>query len=234
MDLASSTPPPAPAGIPGAPTRRMLGEAGIDSARKRVHECERPVRLRGATKLVNPSTGETRTLYASAQELDGTTWIPCGNRRAAACEPCSRQYQGDAWQLVTTGLALVLRATLVGKAVRAMLQAPLGALLVGIDTRRLHPVCFGVGLALSGVAGVLISMVYQLSPAMGQPYTITALIVITLGGMGNMLGSLVGGVLLGFVETFGTQLTSPSTRMLFAYGTLVLVLLLRPRGVLAR
>ncbi len=83
----------------------MLGEAGIDSARRRVHDCERPIRLRGATKLVNPTTGETRTLYASAQELDGTTWIPCGNRRAAACEPCSRQYQGDAWQLVTTGLA---------------------------------------------------------------------------------------------------------------------------------
>jgi len=136
--------------------------------------------------------------------------------------------------LVTLVLGLVLRATLVGKAVRAMLQAPLGALLVGIDTRRLHPVFFGVGLALSGVAGVLISMVYQLSPAMGQPYTVTALIVITLGGMGSILGSLVGGVLLGFVETFGTQLTSPSTRMLFAYGTLVLVLLVRPRGVLAR
>ena len=136
--------------------------------------------------------------------------------------------------LLTAGLVLILRATLVGKAIRAMLQAPLGALLVGIDTRRLHPLCFGVGLALSGMAGVLVSMVYQLSPAMGQPYTITALIVITLGGMGSMLGSLVGGVMLGFVETFGTQLTSPSTRMLFAYGTLVLVLLVRPRGVLAR
>jgi branched-chain amino acid transport system permease protein len=136
--------------------------------------------------------------------------------------------------LLTVALAAVLRATMVGKAVRAMLQAPLGAVLVGIDTRRLHPLCFGVGLALSGVAGVLLSMVFQLSPAMGQPYTVTALIVITLGGMGSMLGSLVGGVLLGFVETFGTQLTSPSTRMLFAYGTLVLVLLVRPRGVLAR
>jgi hypothetical protein len=69
----------------------MLGEAGIDSARRRVHDCERPIRLRGSTTFVNPTTGETRTVYASAQELDGTTWVPCGNRRAAACEPCSRQ-----------------------------------------------------------------------------------------------------------------------------------------------
>jgi hypothetical protein len=105
VDLASSTPPPATAGVPGAPSRRLLGEAGIDSARRRVHDCERPIRLRGSTTLVNPATGETRTLYASAQELDGTTWVPCGNRSAAACEPCSRRYQGDAWQLVTTGLA---------------------------------------------------------------------------------------------------------------------------------
>jgi hypothetical protein len=76
VDLASSTPPPAAAGVPGVPSRRLLGEAGIDSARQRVHDCERPIRLRGSTRLVNPATGEIRTLYASAQELDGTTDDP--------------------------------------------------------------------------------------------------------------------------------------------------------------
>lgn len=136
--------------------------------------------------------------------------------------------------LVTLALVLVLRRTLLGKAVRAMLQAPLGALLVGIDTRRLHPACFGVGLALSGVAGALLSMVYQISPAMGEPYTVIALIVITLGGLGSMGGSLLGGLLLGFVETFGTELTNPSAKMMMSYGTFVLVMLLRPRGLLAR
>lgn len=60
------------------PLRRMLGEAGLSSAQQRTHDCARPVRLSGSTQLVNPTTGEVRTVYSSEQELDGTTWIPCG------------------------------------------------------------------------------------------------------------------------------------------------------------
>ncbi len=136
--------------------------------------------------------------------------------------------------LASTVLMAVLRFTLLGKAVRGMLQAPLGALLVGIDTRKLHPACFGLGMALSGAAGALLSMVYKLSPSMGEPYTVIALIVITLGGLGSIAGSLVGGVLLGFVETFGTHFTNPSAKMMLSYGVFVLVLLVRPRGLFAR
>jgi hypothetical protein len=73
------------------------------------------------------------------------------------------------------------------------MQSPVGAQLVGIDTRRLHPLMFGVGLGLSGVAGCLLSMAYTISPSMGEPYTVTALIVITLGGFGSMGGALAGG-----------------------------------------
>ena len=65
-------------------------------------------------------------------------------------------------------LLAVLRWTLIGKAVRAMMQSPTGAQLVGIDTRFLHPVVFGVGIALAGVAGALLSMVYEISPGDGR------------------------------------------------------------------
>ena len=97
--------------------------------------------------------------------------------------------------LIVLGLTLivVLRATLLGRAVRAMMQSPTGALLVGIDVRRLHPAVFGVGLALAGAAGALLSMVFEISPSMGEPYTVTALIVIALGGFGSVTGSLLGG-----------------------------------------
>jgi hypothetical protein len=54
---------------------------------------------------VNRATGEVRVVYSSDLELDGTTWVPCGNRRAAVCEPCSRRYKGDAYQVIVTGLA---------------------------------------------------------------------------------------------------------------------------------
>jgi branched-chain amino acid transport system permease protein len=132
------------------------------------------------------------------------------------------------------GLVLLLKKTLLGKAVRGMLQAPLGAMLVGIDTHRLHPACFGLGLALAGLAGGLLSMVYELTPSMGEPYTISALIVITLGGLGNIPGAIAGAVLLGLVETFGTYYTSPSLKILISYGVLVLVLLLRPKGLFTK
>jgi branched-chain amino acid transport system permease protein len=145
-------------------------------------------------------------------------------------------------RLVVFGFALgaslvllaILRYTLIGKAVRAMMQSPTGAQLVGIDTAVLHPAVFGAGLALAGVAGALLSMVYEISPAMGEPYTVTALIVITLGGLGSALGALLGGLLLGLVEAFGMHFTSPSLKMLLSYGVFIAVLLARPKGLFAR
>lgn len=131
-------------------------------------------------------------------------------------------------------LLAVLRWTLVGKAVRAMMQSPIGAQLVGIDTRVLHPVVFGLGLAMAGVAGGLLSMVYEISPGMGEPYTVTALIVIVLGGLGSAAGCLLGGMLLGLVEAFGMHFTSPSLKMLLSYAVLTGVLLARPKGLFAR
>jgi branched-chain amino acid transport system permease protein len=137
---------------------------------------------------------------------------------------------------VAASLALLalLRWTMIGKAVRAMMQSPAGAQLVGIDTRMLHPAVFGGGLALAGVAGGLLSMVYEISPSMGEPYTVTALIVITLGGLGSALGALLGGFILGLVEAFGMHFTSPSLKMVLSYGVLVAVLLARPRGLFSR
>ncbi len=135
---------------------------------------------------------------------------------------------------LSLGLILLLRTTLLGKAVRAMMQSPTGALLVGINVRRLHPAVFGLGLALAGVAGALLSMVFEISPSMGEPYTVTALIVITLGGFGSITGSLLGGLLLGVVEAMGMQLTSPSLKMVLSYGVFILVLITRPHGLFAR
>jgi branched-chain amino acid transport system permease protein len=137
---------------------------------------------------------------------------------------------------VTASLAMlaVLRWTMLGKAVRAMMQSPTGAQLVGIDTAFLHPAVFGAGIALAGVAGALLSMVYEITPGMGEPYTVTALIVITLGGLGSAAGCLAGGLLLGLVEAFGMHFTSPSLKMLLSYAVFIGVLLARPKGLFAR
>ncbi|MDM0033012.1 branched-chain amino acid ABC transporter permease [Variovorax sp. J22P271] len=145
-------------------------------------------------------------------------------------------------KLVLFGVALalsfaliaLLKLTLLGKAVRALMQSPVGAQLVGINTKRLHPLMFGIGLGLSGVAGALLSMTYEISPSMGEPYTVTALIVITLGGFGSIAGSLLGGLLLGVVEALGMHFTSPSLKMLLSYAVFIGVLIWRPNGLFSR
>jgi branched-chain amino acid transport system permease protein len=93
---------------------------------------------------------------------------------------------------------------------------------------------FGAGLGLSGVAGCLLSMAYTISPSMGEPYTVTALIVITLGGFGQMGGALAGALLLGLIEAFGMHFTSPSLKSLLSYAVFIAVLLLRPQGLFSR
>ena len=131
-------------------------------------------------------------------------------------------------------LIALLKLTLLGKAVRALMQSPVGAQLVGINTRRLHPLMFGIGLGLSGVAGCLLSMAYTITPAMGEPYTVTALIVITLGGFGSMSGALAGGLLLGVIEALGMHFTNPSLKSLLSYGVFIAVLLWKPNGLFAK
>jgi len=167
-------------------------------------------------------------------ELRGYDWLTEPVKFGAA------QFAGN--KLVVFALALVfcgalivlLRMTLLGKGVRALMQSQVGAQLVGIDTKRLHPLMFGIGLGLSGVAGCLLSMAYTISPSMGEPYTVTALIVITLGGFGSMAGALVGGLALGVVEAVGMHFTNPSLKSLLSYGVFIAVLLWRPNGLFHR
>ena len=132
------------------------------------------------------------------------------------------------------GLMVLLRKTLLGKGVRALMQSQVGAQLVGINTRTLHPLMFGIGLGLSGLAGCLLSMAYTISPAMGEPYTVTALIVITLGGFGSMGGALAGGLMLGVIEAFGMHFTNPSLKALLSYVVFICVLLFRPKGLFSK
>lgn len=136
--------------------------------------------------------------------------------------------------LVSVGLILLLQRTLIGKAVRGMLQSPLGAQLVGVDSARLNPVVFALGIAMAGLSGSLLSMIYEISPSIGESYTIMALIVITMGGLGSIGGSFLAAMLLGLVESFGTHLTNPSLKMILSYSVFVLILMFRPKGLFAK
>lgn len=90
--------------LQSVPDASFFGEMVLDAAVERAGGCARPVRLRGSTELVDTSTGEVLEAYSSADELDGQTYVRCGNRRARVCPVCSREYQGDAWHLLVCGL----------------------------------------------------------------------------------------------------------------------------------
>ena len=136
--------------------------------------------------------------------------------------------------IVTIAAVLLLRFNTIGLAIKALIQNREAASLAGIDTEKLERWSFIAGFAVAGLAGALVSMVEQLSPFMGFPYMIAAFVIIILGGLGNLTGSLIGGLILGLLETYGVALTSPNYRSILVYGVFIAVLLIRPQGLLGR
>jgi branched-chain amino acid transport system permease protein len=135
---------------------------------------------------------------------------------------------------VCLACVLFFRYARPGMAMRAVIQQRDAAALVGIDIDRINVQVFALGFALAALAGALISMTQQISPFMGFPITISAFVIIILGGLGNLMGSIFGALVLAAVEIYGTVLLSPSFRSILVYGVFIAVLLLRPEGLLGR
>lgn len=133
--------------------------------------------------------------------------------------------------LVMAALALFLKYSTLGKAVRATSQNPDIARACGIDTRRIRILTFGIGAATAGYAGSMIGMIASIFPDMGFRYLLTAFVVTVLGGLGSMLGAVVGGVIVGNLETIATYYTSPLFGTATLFFTLVVVLQIRPWGL---
>lgn len=133
---------------------------------------------------------------------------------------------------LVAAVALFLRFSIFGLAVRALIQNRDAAAVVGVNLDRVQGASLALGFALAGVAGALVSMSEQISPFMGFPFTISAFVIIILGGLGNVGGGILGGLILGVLETYGVALTSPHYRSVVVYGVLILVLFVRPEGLL--
>ena len=132
-----------------------------------------------------------------------------------------------------TGLAfLFLQRTRLGKAIRATSQSREIAMVCGVDVRRIHLITFGVAAALAGAGGALVSVIVAIQPEMGQIWTFKSFLVIVLGGAGNYPGALLGGLLLGLVEQLASLFLTTQLSEVVAYVLLVLVLLIRPTGLL--
>ena len=128
---------------------------------------------------------------------------------------------------------LFLVRSRLGKAIRAASQDLTTAQLMGVNTHMVLGICFGLGAMMAGMAGTLISMMYMIEPTMGLPYTIIAIIVIVLGGLGSIPGSLIGGIILGLIGTIVGYI-QPGLSLVAFYVIFMLILLVRPTGILGK
>ena len=126
---------------------------------------------------------------------------------------------------------IFFRYSITGLAIRALIQQPAAATLVGINVEKTRLISFSLGFGIAGIAGCLISMLEQVSPFMGFPFTIAAFVVIIIGGLGNLVGGLAGAFLLAVIEIYGVALTSTSMRSILIYGVFISVLVWRPKGL---
>ena len=132
------------------------------------------------------------------------------------------------------GLAAFFKKTLAGKAIRACADNHAGALIVGLDVRRLYALTFGIGALCVAVAGCAMAALVDVTPSLGPAFTLLAFVIVIVGGLGSMAGALLGGVLIGVSEALAGLLVAPSAKSMFSFGLLIVVLVLRPRGLLGR
>jgi branched-chain amino acid transport system permease protein len=133
--------------------------------------------------------------------------------------------------LITILLFLFLKKSTIGKRIRAAADNRTGAIVVGIDVNRIYNVSFAIGAATTAAAGVLLLPLMPLSPHIGHDFTLTAFIVVILGGMGNLLGALVGGLILGLAESLATLFLPATLKQVVSFSFLVIIMLFRPQGL---
>jgi branched-chain amino acid transport system permease protein len=134
--------------------------------------------------------------------------------------------------VLLAALAWLLKSTRAGRVIRATAQQELAARLCGVNARHVYGLTFAVSAAFAGAAGAILGIVLPFSPPDEGLWTLNAFVVVTLGGVGSPSGALLGGLLLGMMSTATSTLIGPSFPNAMMFGVLVLMLLIRPSGLL--
>jgi branched-chain amino acid transport system permease protein len=132
------------------------------------------------------------------------------------------------------GLYLLLRRTNLGRAIVAVRMDQRAAALMGIDVAQIFAVTFGLGAAMAGAAGALLSIIFPISPLTSPAFLGKAFVICVLGGLGSVPGVLVGGIALGIIESFGALLLGAEYSLTVAFSLLILLLIFRPTGLVGK
>jgi branched-chain amino acid transport system permease protein len=136
--------------------------------------------------------------------------------------------------VVTIALFAFLKYTTVGKQIRAVSQNPVGAEVVGIDVKKIYVLTYGLGIALAGTAGALLTQFYTIFPTAGASFGFRALIVVVVGGLGSIPGAFFAGIFLGLLETMTALFISPSYSDLIVFVTFIVILVVRQTMIARR
>jgi branched-chain amino acid transport system permease protein len=136
--------------------------------------------------------------------------------------------------LLTLALHCFLKWSRTGRAIRATAQDPRLARVNGIDAARIYGVTFGLGAAMAGATGSLITVVYAFSPVIGDTFTLKSFVIVVLGGLGNVPGTILAGIFLGVVENLVSGFADPGYRDAISFCLLIAILILRPTGFLGK
>ncbi len=131
-------------------------------------------------------------------------------------------------------LLLFLKRTKLGKAMRATSQNWRAAMLMGINVRKIYLIAFALGSALVGLAGCMIIPIYSVFPSVGVNFVLITFVVVVLGGMGNITGAFLAGIIVGLVETISGFLLAPSLGPLVVFVFFVVMLLFKPSGLVGK
>ena len=135
---------------------------------------------------------------------------------------------------MAAGVSLWLARTDLGRAIRATAQNRDAAAMSGIDVPFIYNVTFGLGCAMVGVMGCLIAPFIPITPQVGLSFGIKSFIVVVLGGIGSISGSLVGGIVIGLFESVASQFVTTATASIFSLVLFIVILLVRPQGLMGR
>ena len=193
-----------------------------------------------------PEAMQVLPLVAMGLILENTVLLLWGPDHRSPQTPLSLEtiWMGDVMvdvsRLIAFGLAIIitlaififLKKSNIGKCIRAAADNRMGATLVGIKVNRINNISFGLGAATTGAAGALLIPLMPLSPHLGHDFTLTAFVVVILGGMGNLIGALVGGIILGTAESLSTLILPATLKQVVSFSILIIIMLFRPQGLL--
>jgi branched-chain amino acid transport system permease protein len=136
--------------------------------------------------------------------------------------------------LLTVLLYRLLRDSSIGRAIVAVRMDRDAAALMGVDVKSVNAITFGIGALMAGAAGALLSIIYPISPLNSSLFLGKAFVVCVLGGLGSVPGALLGGLLLGIIESFGGYWFGPEHAVTISFGLLLLLLFARPSGLIGK